>query len=76
MARTAPQGRPLAGAAALVVPGHGSPVDAGFVRAQRAELVRLARVCAAHARGELTAAEALRDSPYPAATTEQALHLH
>ncbi|GAB2687006.1 MBL fold metallo-hydrolase [Saccharopolyspora gloriosae] len=57
----------------IVVPGHGAPVDAEFVRGQRDELVRLADVCARHARGELTAGEALHHSPYPADTTEQAL---
>ncbi|MCX2731714.1 MBL fold metallo-hydrolase [Saccharopolyspora sp. NFXS83] len=57
----------------IVVPGHGTPVDAEFVRGQRDELVRLADVCARHARGELTTGEALRHSPYPAGTAEQAL---
>ncbi|MFR9730235.1 MBL fold metallo-hydrolase [Saccharopolyspora sp. MS10] len=58
---------------ALVVPGHGCPVDAAFVREQRAELLLLARVCGAHARGEISTAAALRESPYPEPTTEQAL---
>lgn len=57
----------------VVVPGHGAPVDADFVRGQRDELVLLADVCARHARGELTTREALRHAPYPADTAEQAM---
>ncbi|MFG1890967.1 MBL fold metallo-hydrolase [Micromonospora sp. NPDC049051] len=48
--------------ATVVVPGHGEPVDVGFVRAQHAELVELARLIrAGHAGGappERVAAEA------------------
>ncbi|MGK5521930.1 MBL fold metallo-hydrolase [Micromonospora sp. URMC 107] len=48
--------------ATVVVPGHGEPVDAGFVRAQHAQLVELARLIrAGHAGGappERVAAEA------------------
>ena len=60
----------------VVVPGHGEPVGAADVRAQRDELARLTALCAAHERGELTTAEVLRDSPYPAGTTEHALRSH
>ncbi|MEH0974751.1 MBL fold metallo-hydrolase [Micromonospora sp. CPCC 205546] len=49
-------------AATVVVPGHGEPVDAGFVRAQHAQLAELARLIrAGHAGGappERVAAEA------------------
>jgi len=48
----------------LVVPGHGEPVDPAFVAAQRAELADVAALHAAVARGELSAAEADRRSPY------------
>ncbi len=47
-----------------VVPGHGDPVDATFVAGQRAELAEVAALHAAVARGELTASEADRRSPY------------
>jgi glyoxylase-like metal-dependent hydrolase (beta-lactamase superfamily II) len=49
----------------MVVPGHGDPVDAAFVAGQRAELAEVAALHAAVARGELTATEAARRSPYP-----------
>jgi len=50
----------------VVVPGHGEPVDAGFVAAQRAELAEVAALYAAVAAGELDAATAARRSPHPA----------
>ena len=49
----------------VVVPGHGDPVDARFVRRQRAELAEVAALHAAVAAGELDAAAAARRSPYP-----------
>ena len=49
----------------VVVPGHGEPVDARFVRSQRAELAEVAALHAAVAAGELDAAAATRRSPYP-----------
>jgi glyoxylase-like metal-dependent hydrolase (beta-lactamase superfamily II) len=49
----------------VVVPGHGEPVDARFVRSQRAELAEVAALQAAVAAGELDAAAATRRSPYP-----------
>jgi glyoxylase-like metal-dependent hydrolase (beta-lactamase superfamily II) len=49
----------------VVVPGHGDPVDAAFVAAQRAELGQVATLHAAVTRGELDAEEAARRSPYP-----------
>jgi len=47
----------------VVVPGHGDPVDQGFVRAQRAELAAIADLC----RGRGGA------SPYPPDVTRTAL---
>ena len=57
----------------VVVAGHGEPVGREFARGQRDELAVIADLRAAHARGEIDAAEALRRSPYPAATTRAAL---
>lgn len=57
----------------IVVPGHGKPVDARFVRDQRAELATLAGLCACLRTGAISEAAALRASPYPAETTSQAL---
>ncbi|GLZ37756.1 MBL fold metallo-hydrolase [Actinokineospora sp. NBRC 105648] len=56
-----------------VVPGHGEPVDAGFVRAQRAELATVASLFDGVRSGELTVEEALRHSPYPEDATRPAL---
>ena len=50
---------------AVVVPGHGEPVDARFVGSQRAELAEVAALHAAVTAGELDAATATRRSPYP-----------
>jgi glyoxylase-like metal-dependent hydrolase (beta-lactamase superfamily II) len=49
----------------VVVPGHGEPVDPGFVAAQQAELAEVAALHAAVAQGDLTVAEAQRRSPHP-----------
>ncbi|MHA6630542.1 MBL fold metallo-hydrolase [Pseudonocardia sichuanensis] len=49
----------------VVVPGHGDPVGAAFVDRQRAELAEVATLHAAVGRGEITATEAARRSPYP-----------
>ncbi len=59
--------------ASLVVPGHGEPVDAGFVADQRDELATVAALCAAVAAGDLDVAAALAHSPYPPAVTRSAL---
>lgn len=59
--------------ARLVVPGHGEPVNAGFVAAQRDELAAVAALCAAVAAGDLDEASALARSPYPPAVTRSAL---
>ncbi|WP_248958828.1 MBL fold metallo-hydrolase [Sphaerisporangium perillae] len=56
-----------------IVPGHGEPVDAAFVAAQRAELAQVARLCQAVAAGGLSPAEALARSPYPEHFTSEAL---
>jgi glyoxylase-like metal-dependent hydrolase (beta-lactamase superfamily II) len=48
-----------------VVPGHGDPVDAGFVAAQRSDLARVAELWAAVRRGALTPTDADRASPVP-----------
>ncbi|MER5264976.1 MBL fold metallo-hydrolase [Actinosynnema sp. NPDC002837] len=59
--------------APIVVPGHGDPVDRDFVRAQRAELSRVAELCRAVAAGTITAARAVELSPYPEQFTLAAL---
>jgi len=56
-----------------VVPGHGDPVDRGFMTGQRDELAALAALCGQVRAGDLDADEALRRSPYPANTTRDAL---
>ncbi|MBM7772446.1 glyoxylase-like metal-dependent hydrolase (beta-lactamase superfamily II) [Actinokineospora baliensis] len=57
----------------VVVPGHGEPVDAGFVRAQRAELSAIAGLFDGVRSGSLTIEEALAQSPYPEEATRPAL---
>jgi glyoxylase-like metal-dependent hydrolase (beta-lactamase superfamily II) len=57
----------------VVVPGHGEPVDAAFVRTQRDELEVVADLVRAVAVGELSEAEAVRRSPYPDDATLPAL---
>lgn len=59
--------------APIVLPGHGDPVDRDFVRAQRAELARVAELCRAVAAGTLTAEQAVERSPYPEEFTRSAL---
>ncbi|MFD7025671.1 MBL fold metallo-hydrolase [Promicromonospora sukumoe] len=59
--------------AATVVPGHGDPVDRGFVRAQRDELALVAELCREVASGALTAEQAVARSPYPEEPTRAAL---
>lgn len=55
----------------IVVPGHGDPVDAAFVAAQRDDLAALAALCRAVRTGEQGAA--LHPSPFSAPTTAVAL---
>lgn len=57
----------------VIVPGHGDPADPEFARGQRDELAAVAELRAAHHRGEIGEAEAIRRSPYPAGTTRSAL---
>ncbi len=59
--------------AQVVVPGHGRPVDAEFVRTQRNELDIVAALIRAMATGELSEAEAVKRSPYPQDATLPAL---
>ena len=58
----------------VVVPGHGEPVDAAFVAAQRDDLTALAEVCRAVLAGELDRAEAVSASPWQPSTTLAALN--
>ncbi|WP_436760537.1 MBL fold metallo-hydrolase [Streptosporangium sp. V21-05] len=58
---------------AVVVPGHGDPVGRAFVVAQHAEISALARLCERVIAGLLSAADAVRLSPYPEETTRIAL---
>lgn len=57
----------------VVVPGHGDPVDAGFVAACREQLTALAAVREQVARGELSVAAAVARSPFPGGVTRAAL---
>lgn len=57
----------------VVVPGHGDPVDATFVAAQRDDLATLADLCRAVLAGDQDTAGALRASPFTPATTRTAL---
>lgn len=59
--------------APVVVPGHGEPVDRRFVAEQAAELADLAELHAALRADRLTVADAVRRSPFPPATTRNAL---
>ncbi|GAA0531439.1 MBL fold metallo-hydrolase [Saccharopolyspora thermophila] len=58
---------------AIVVPGHGDPVEPAFVRTQRTDIAQLAGICRDVTAGRLTTAEALARSPYPPETTRAAL---
>jgi glyoxylase-like metal-dependent hydrolase (beta-lactamase superfamily II) len=57
----------------IVVPGHGDPVDAEFVTAQRDDLTALADLCRAVLTGERDATSVLTASPFTATTTRAAL---
>ncbi|WP_433386435.1 MBL fold metallo-hydrolase [Micromonospora sp. KLBMP9576] len=52
--------------ATVVVPGHGDPVDAGFVRAQHAQLVELARLIRAGHAGGAPAERVAAEAPFGA----------
>jgi glyoxylase-like metal-dependent hydrolase (beta-lactamase superfamily II) len=57
----------------IVVPGHGDPVDAEFVTAQRNHLAALADLCRAVRAGKLDAEAAVTASPFTPLTTRAAL---
>jgi glyoxylase-like metal-dependent hydrolase (beta-lactamase superfamily II) len=57
----------------VAVPGHGDPVNAGFVATQRDELAALAALCRAVRAGEFDTAGALRASPFGRTATLAAL---
>lgn len=57
----------------VVVPGHGNPVDAAFVTAQRDDLAVLAGQCGAVLAGDLDRPAAVADSPFTPSTTRAAL---
>jgi glyoxylase-like metal-dependent hydrolase (beta-lactamase superfamily II) len=57
----------------VVVPGHGDPVDAGFVIAQRDDLAAMADLCQAVLTGERDTASVLTASPFAPASTRAAL---
>jgi glyoxylase-like metal-dependent hydrolase (beta-lactamase superfamily II) len=57
----------------IVVPGHGNPVDATFVAAQRDDLTTLADLCRAVLAGEQDTAGAASASPFDPPTTLVAL---
>ncbi|WP_433253050.1 MBL fold metallo-hydrolase [Streptosporangium sp. CA-135522] len=56
-----------------VIPGHGDPVDRGFVVAQQAEIAAVAGLCEEVVAGRMSVEDALRLSPYPEETTATAL---
>lgn len=58
----------------VVVPGHGEPVNTGFVAGQRDALAALAGVCRAVLAGELDRADAVSASPWHPSTTLAALN--
>ena len=60
-------------APAVVSPGHGDPVDAAFVTAQRAELAMIATLCSDVIAGRSSRRDALRRSPYPAGVLDAAI---
>src|SRR5919202_299321 len=57
----------------IVVPGHGDPVDAAFVAAQRGDLAALADLCQAVLTGALDHPGAVAVSPFTPPTTRAAL---
>ncbi|MBV8892060.1 MAG: MBL fold metallo-hydrolase, partial [Acidobacteria bacterium] len=57
----------------IVVPGHGDPVDATFVAAQRDDLATLADLCRAVLARDRDTADALSASPFDTSTTLAAL---
>ena len=70
-------GAPSASAADVVVPGHGRPVDLGFVTRQRDDIAAVAAVVRERRLAGGSLAEALRDAdprlPYPLPDLESAI---
>jgi glyoxylase-like metal-dependent hydrolase (beta-lactamase superfamily II) len=60
-------------AAGPVVPGHGAVVDAGYVRAQQADLARTAEVARAAYAADQPVAAAVGEVPFPEPYARQAL---
>ncbi|WP_327038418.1 MBL fold metallo-hydrolase [Micromonospora maris] len=58
----------------VVVPGHGTPVDADFVRAQHAQLVELAWLIRAGHTGSTPPERVAADAPFPARPALLAAH--
>jgi glyoxylase-like metal-dependent hydrolase (beta-lactamase superfamily II) len=54
----------LTGPDTVVVPGHGEPVDAAFVAAQRAEIAAVVELTRALTAGSVTLEDVFRDSPF------------
>ncbi|GAA3438777.1 MBL fold metallo-hydrolase [Kutzneria kofuensis] len=63
----------LTGPDTVVVPGHGEPVDAAFVAAQRAEIAAVVELTRALTAGSVTLEDVFRDSPFPAEATRRAI---
>jgi glyoxylase-like metal-dependent hydrolase (beta-lactamase superfamily II) len=63
----------LTGPDTVVVPGHGDPVDAAFVAAQRADIAAVVDLARELMAGSVTLAEVLRDSPFPPDATRRAI---
>lgn len=59
---------------AVLVPGHGDPVDQEFVATERAKLTRLVALRDARTDSTLTVEDAIAHSPYPAEVTRAALN--
>ncbi|GAB3694980.1 MBL fold metallo-hydrolase [Saccharopolyspora tripterygii] len=57
----------------VVVPGHGDPVGPEFVRTQRDEIAKLARIREEFLANRITRGEAVRRSPYPEDATSTVL---
>jgi glyoxylase-like metal-dependent hydrolase (beta-lactamase superfamily II) len=57
----------------VVIPGHGATGGLAFVRRQAGELATMADLARRVARGDLTADEAVRSAPFPAAVAEVAV---
>ncbi|AHH94909.1 MBL fold metallo-hydrolase [Kutzneria albida] len=63
----------LVGSRTVVVPGHGEPVNAGFVTRQRGQIAAVAELATAVQAGDLPEQEAVHRSPFPAEATLAAI---